>query len=103
MKKLIEVEIKEIDLEDLNGMTFKEAAIYFKNYPESLSISFKDFKIKAEYDYGGLTLYVVGKREETTSEYESRLKLEEKDKIAAAKKLERERAKYEKLKKQFEN
>lgn len=102
-KKLIEVQIEEFDLDNLSGLSFSEAAKLFESYPEKLSLSFTDFKLRFVMSYDYCALEIHGKRLETDSEYSHRIKQEEQDRTKEAKKLERERTQYEKLKLKFEN
>lgn len=95
--------MEQFDLEQLNGLSFHEAAKVFQNYSDKLPLQFTDFRLKFVLSYDYCALEIHGKRLETDSEYLYRMRQEEQQKIRESKKLERERNQYEKLKAKFEN
>lgn len=102
-KQFVEVEVETFHIEDMDELTLDEGVEFMKKFTNRISKDFTDCKFKLSYEYNEGQLKVFGKREETDKEIKERLVMEEQTRAKEAKKIERERAQYEKLKAKFEN
>jgi len=106
MKKKMVTETSSGILDDIDNMSFENVKKFLDDFVTSSPEGSTNFRLSTDYNFGDwLSLNMKFDRPETDSEFQVRIKKEQKEeekkKEAEEKKKERELKEYERLKKKF--